>query len=298
MSTITSKGAWDARKMHDSDKIDGQDASLLFSIPLELQLDIYKNVFDVRDRHVWVIADNLTSHWQFKSTPCIAPPMTNRGKNKECDSDLQREAGSLWGPHWMCEDLMYFDNMNPDCDLVASESASFRHLSALLRLCKRVRQRLPSPYRFENAIWSRTTRLSITSRRPFSFFRAAERAVDPSFTLVDKNSGSDPAQIHNSMNTTDANTWVEIPSRILHELPDLRRFHIWLDYLVPMKWSVFNERAVLAPAKALKRARPELEVVCSLPDLSPKEAERHAQYLPVPPSDIEICRFVQVPLRH
>ena len=112
---------------------------------------------------------------------------------------------------------------------------------------------------------------------PLGFFQAIEAASLPSQDQDRASSSSSSKQEDND----DVRTWSHLlPSRLLVQLPQLRKLQVWLDHNGKDYWSVVNERVVLAPMEALKTINPELELVCALPKVHPKVEDRQRHYLP------------------
>jgi hypothetical protein len=126
---------------------------------------------------------------------------------------------------------------------------------------------LPVPFSFEGSICPYISRLSITLSLPLPFFQAI--AASPS---------SDQDRAPSNLED-DLSTWSHIASRLLIQLPRLRKLHIWLDHNGKEYWSVVNERAILAPIEALKTSNPGLKLVCVLPKVHPRIEDRQRHYL-------------------
>lgn len=135
------------------------------------------------------------------------------------------------------------------------------------------REPAPTPFTFEGSIRPCIARLSITLSRPLTFFQAIEAT-----SLASQAQGD-----ASSSNPEDDETGIwshQLPSRLLIQLPRLRKLHVWLDHNRLDYWSVVNERAILAPMEALKTSSPGLELVCVLPKLHPQIEDRQRHYLP------------------
>jgi hypothetical protein len=131
----------------------------------------------------------------------------------------------------------------------------------------------PAPYSFEGSICPRISKLSITLSLPLAFFQAIEAAYRAS---PDREIGSSAGIEDDSVGT-----WLHLHSRLLIQLPKLRKLRVWLDHNVDRYWSVVDERAILGPMEVLRTSNPALELVCVLPNPHPRIEDRQRHYLPV-----------------
>jgi len=133
--------------------IHSQDASVFFSIPLELRRDIYGQLFDLEaGHHIQYMTEGKRPH-HFRLTPCTAPIRLDdeerpglgneRNPDQSAGSAVEgpiymRRLLSSWGTHWMCEELALYPSEGNSQDGGDMEPAPSRDISSTLRVCKRM----------------------------------------------------------------------------------------------------------------------------------------------------------------
>ncbi|KAB5554875.1 hypothetical protein GE09DRAFT_142479 [Coniochaeta sp. 2T2.1] len=294
--------------------IDIQHGSNFFTIPIELRRAVYAHLFDIPGQHIRYVVDGGDGVQHFRLTPCIAPPVSDKRIRHGDERNPYprspdgfapegplyfRRLLSSWGPHWMCEELACHFKEAGDLESMFPPSHDF---SSALRVCKRMYSDLVEivttstdfhvtdlqtleallgqpehtpaiHFSFEGSICPRITRLSITLSMSLAFFQEIEAA---SLAYGDQDGAASSAgpEEHNVM------TWTCMTSRLLVQLPKLRKLRVWLDHNGIGFWSVVNERAILGPMEVLKKSNPGLELVCVLPKVHPKIEDRQRHYLP------------------
>ncbi|KAK4113247.1 hypothetical protein N656DRAFT_778773 [Canariomyces notabilis] len=319
--------------------MDGQHASSFFAIPIELRRAVYAHLLSTAGQHIQYITGDDGIH-HFRLTPCIVSAKWDEeeldGTERNPDKlywvwgpIYKRRLSSSWGPHWMCEELAF--NL-PVCEHAHWKGsstqeagdiapASLRGFASALRVCKRMYMELveeattgtdfhvtdlrtlkamldhrapaPAPYSFEGSICPCISKLSITLSLPLAFFQAIEAVVyraSPDWEIASTSDIED----------NSVGTWLHLHSRLLIQLPKLRKLRVWLDHNNDSYWSVVDERAILAPMEALRTSNPSLELVCVLPKLHPRIEDRQRHYLSVDvdeeeesPSRLVVHRFMR-----
>jgi len=121
-----------------------QEASRFFTLPTELRHAIYEQLFNLAGQHLNYLPDEDGVH-RFKLTPCTAPIISDdnygneRGIKKYGPHHVihRRRLKSIWGPHWLCEELANrWSGYPEDSDRVWWMQA--RDFCAALRVCRRL----------------------------------------------------------------------------------------------------------------------------------------------------------------